>query len=194
MSAPPSAPGPAPLPADFERCFRFTLGREGGFVDDPKDAGGATNHGISLRYAMGKGRVLDLDHDGDVDADDIRLITPAVARTMYRLDFWRPVAGDALPGPVGLVAFDTAVLCGSGRAARWLQTAAGVKDDGIIGPITLAAVARRDQAEMIADLLLLREAELRRAPTFGVHGKGWLRRVMYCAMAAGAWAEEARGT
>jgi lysozyme family protein len=182
----------APLPADFERCFRFTLGREGGFVDDPRDAGGATNHGISLRYAMGKGRVLDLDHDGDVDAADIRLVTPNVARTMYRLDFWRPVGGDGLPGPLGLVAFDSAVLCGAARAPRWLQQALGVPVDGAIGPITLAAARQRDLAETIADLLLLRETHLRQAPTFSAHGKGWLRRVMYLAMAAGVWAAEAR--
>jgi lysozyme family protein len=182
----------APLLADFERCFRFTLGREGGFVDDPRDAGGATNHGISLRYAKSKGRVLDLDHDGDVDVDDIRLITPAVARTMYMADFWRPMRGDALPGPLGLVVFDSAVLCGPGRASRWLQTAAGVPADGSIGPITLAAVARRDRAELIADILLLRNVHLHQVPSFDEHGKGWLRRVMYLAMAAGVWAAEAR--
>lgn len=182
----------ASLPADFERCFRFTLGREGGFVNDPVDAGGATNHGISLRFAVGLGRVLDLDHDGDMDADDIRLITPAVARTIYAAHFWRPVGGDGLPGPLGLVAFDTAVLCGADRAARWMQQALGVTADGAVGPITLAAARQRDLAQTIADLLLLRETHLRQAPTFPTHGRGWLRRVMYCAMAAGAWAAGAR--
>lgn len=187
----PPAP-PTALPADFERCFAFTLGREGGFVDHPNDPGGATNHGISLRYARSLGRVVDLDHDGDVDVDDIRLVTPEIARTLYRNDFWRAVRGDDLPGPLGLVAFDSAVLCAPHRAARWLQAAVGARADGIIGPLTLAAAARTDLGQAIADLLVQRDGYLRSLPTFPTFGRGWLRRVKFVAMAAGAWAAEGR--
>lgn len=183
---------PPALSPNFDRCFEFTLGREGGFVNDPKDRGGATNHGISLRYAVGKGRVLDLDHDGDVDAADIRLITPDIARTLYRADFWVPSGCEGLPGPLGLIVFDSAVLCGPARAPRWLQQALGVAVDGKVGPKTLAAAGSRDLAESMADVLLLRQDFLRQAPTFSAHGKGWLRRVMYLAMEAGVWAAEAR--
>ena len=47
--------------------------REGGYNDIKEDKGGATNFGISLRYASGIG--LDLDNDGDVDKDDIRIVS-----------------------------------------------------------------------------------------------------------------------
>ena len=53
-----------PTPA-FERAFRLLLRAEGGYVNDPNDAGGATNHGISLRAV----RLRDVDRDGHLDFD-----------------------------------------------------------------------------------------------------------------------------
>ncbi|WP_445623251.1 putative peptidoglycan-binding domain-containing protein [Lactiplantibacillus plantarum] len=67
---------------------------------------------------------------------------------------------------------------GTGQAAKFLQRAAGVTDDGAIGPKTLAAVA----AVPAAALLMLFNAEreqfytdLKTWPSFG---KGWSRRVV----------------
>lgn len=39
----------------FERAHRFTARWEGGYVCHPDDPGGATNHGISLRFLRGLG-------------------------------------------------------------------------------------------------------------------------------------------
>ena len=133
---------------------------------------------------------MDLDHDGDVDEADIRLVTPGVARTLYRADFWRAVGGDGLPGPLGLAAFDSAVLCGSPRAARWLQAAVGAAQDGKVGPLTLQAAARTDLRQAIADLLILRTDYLRGLRPFPTFGRGWLRRIHLLDMAARAWAAE----
>lgn len=71
------------------------LRREGVWSDDPADRGGPTRHGISLRYARRIG--LDRDGDGDTDADDIRLVTEAEARRLYREDFYRQPGIDGLP-------------------------------------------------------------------------------------------------
>lgn len=176
--------------ARFERRLRFVLLKEGGFVDHRADPGGATNHGISLRYAVSKGRVLDLDHDGDVDAADIRLITPAVAADLYRKDFWRPVRGDELPAPLDLVLFDAAVNCGVGRAVGWLQTHLGVRSDGDFGPRTLDAL-RQHLAQPGALPPLVREMLARRIshhaalddlPEFRL---GWSRRLAALCTLAG---------
>ncbi|MEL6424855.1 MAG: glycosyl hydrolase 108 family protein, partial [Pseudomonadota bacterium] len=48
------------------------LRREGGFVDDPDDPGGATKHGVTVHTMRRLG--LDLNGDGGVDRADVRLL------------------------------------------------------------------------------------------------------------------------
>jgi lysozyme family protein len=168
----------------FDEAFEFTLGREGGFVNHPSDPGGATNHGVSLRYARRLGRVVDLDLDGDVDIDDIRLVTPAVAKTLYRKDFWWPVGADRLHPAVAVVAFDTAVLCGAPRAARWMQGAVGATQDGAIGPRSLAALAAAAPRAVVMEVLARRMLRHADDPNRRDFGLGWFRRIAALALFA----------
>ncbi len=163
----------------FERSLRFVLLKEGGFNDIAADRGGATNLGISLRFARSLGRALDLDHDGDVDADDIELLTPERAAGIYLVNFWGPARCDALPAPLDLIHFDAAVNCGVGGAALMLQRAVGAEPDGRIGPRTLAALARKPVGAAAREMLarrMLHHAQLSRdqVQTFGL---GWMRRL-----------------
>ena len=171
-------------PDPFSRAMEFVLRYEGGYVDHPSDPGGATNLGISLRYARGKGRLLDLDRDGDVDAADIRLITRDVAADIYRRDFWAAVQADRLPPAVAVVAFDAAINCGPQRAAIWLQAAARVAQDGAIGPKTLAAVAAAPAATLVSEMLALRIMHHASLSTWSTFGLGWMRRVTALAVFA----------
>ena len=53
------------------------IAREGGYVNDPYDPGGATKFGVTIHTMRALG--LDLDDSGDVDAADVRLLTRAAA-------------------------------------------------------------------------------------------------------------------
>lgn len=176
-----AAPPPETI---FAAAMAFVLRKEGGYVDHPRDPGGATNHGISLRYALRLGRLLDLDNDGDVDAADIRLISPKVAADIYRKDFWRAVRADDLPPAIAIVAFDAAVNCGAPAAARWLQQAVGATPDGAIGPRTLAAVAAADPRAAVQEMLALRMVHHANQPTIRNFGLGWFRRLAALALFA----------
>jgi lysozyme family protein len=145
-------------------------------VDHPADPGGATNHGISLRYAISKGTLLDLDRDGDVDAADIRLITPKAAADIYRKDFWWAVRAEALHPAIAVVAFDAAINCGPDRARRWLQQAVGATADGVIGPRTLAAATAADPRAAVREMLARRLQHHASLPTMRNFGLGWMRR------------------
>jgi lysozyme family protein len=146
----------------FEAIIERVLGHEGGYVFDPRDPGGATKFGISKRaYPF----------------VDIENLTRTTAISIYRRDYWPRIHGDELPISVAFQVMDAAVNHGAGNAVRWLQRAAGVGDDGIVGPLTLAAVRRMDSRDLV-DLFVAERLEFyARLEGFNAFGRGWVRRV-----------------
>lgn len=155
---------------NFERALKLVLKHEGGWADHPKDPGGATMKGVTLanfrRYVK-----------ADATKDDLRKITDAQLATIYRRHYWDAVAGAELPGGVDFAVFDFAVNSGPSRAAKYLQSVVGVKQDGKIGPATLAATKAKLRASTINDLCDKRMAFLRGLKIWDTFGKGWTRRV-----------------
>ena len=171
----------------YELGLNFVLDHEGGFVDHPDDPGGATNHGISLRFLKGLPDG-DIDGDGDVDADDIRSLTPSRAGDFYRTRFWNHIGCDRLPPAVAVVVFDAAVNCGASRAVRWIQEAcnmrgAALRVDGIAGSKTYAAARALSHGKGVALALAccIRRQEYYNALAgkrrFRRFHLGWTRRV-----------------
>lgn len=155
---------------NFDRCLSLVLKSEGGFVNDPRDPGGATNKGITLanfrRYVKRGGTVADLKAISDADIAKV-----------YRKHYWNAVSGDELPSGVDYAVFDFAVNSGPTRAAKFLQRVLAVPVDGKIGSVTLDAAKRLQGSFVIIQLCNARMAFLRRLSTFATFGKGWTRRV-----------------
>ena len=157
----------------------WILAYEGGFVNHPKDPGGATNQGITQRtYDAYRRRI------GHA-TQSVRLIDNVERDTIYRVQYWDAIKGDDLPSGVDAAVYDFAVNSGPSRAAKFLQRIVGVKQDGVIGLQTLDAVARMDSTQVIGQLCVDRMAFLRvaRNPKTGAllwpdFGTGWTRRVM----------------
>ncbi len=146
---------------DFEAAFQAVIGHEGGYVNDPRDPGGETKYGISKRA---------------YPREDIRGMTLARAHEIYRRDYWDKLRADQLPPAVRFHAFDAAVNSGVRQATLWLQRAALVADDGIIGPITLAAVAQHPE-RVIRRLNGQRLRFMTDLRNWDVFGRGWARRI-----------------
>jgi lysozyme family protein len=125
------------------------VAREGGFVDDPDDPGGATKHGVTIHTMRRLG--LDLDGDGDVDVDDVRLVTPERARDIFLHHYFEAPGLGGLPEALQPTVFDMYVNAGS-NAVRLLQQLLrdmgfDIAVDGILGPLTRrAAHAAADRA------------------------------------------------
>jgi len=138
--------------ADFRDALRVILIHEGGsqFTDNPNDPGGATKYGISLRFLLGEG--VDIDHDGDIDADDVKGLDEAGAERLYSAFFWAPMHADSFVQPVAAKLFDVAVNVGTKRATILAQRAALVTDDGLLGPQTIRAIIGTPPGIFIANL------------------------------------------
>lgn len=164
--------------ANFQPCLDVILANEGGYVNDPRDPGGETNYGISKRA---------------YPSEDIRNMTVVRAGNVYRRDYWNKISGDDLPDGIDLVAFDPAVNSGPGQGAKWLQQALGVKTDGGIGPLTIAAAAKADPLAVIEAASTARLGWLHGLRTWGAFGQGWAARVASVEAKATAMAAAAKG-
>jgi len=158
------------MEANFFKSLEIVLKHEGGFVDHPEDPGGATNKGITHKtYSDFLGRPLE-------DVDELKNIPDEHVQQIYKDGYWNRVKADQLPGGVDFCTFDWAVNSGPGRAAKALQKAVMVTQDGAIGPMTLAAVEEELPEEIIEKITKEREEFYRSLKTFDTFGKGWLRR------------------
>ena len=164
------------MDANFERALKLVLKHEGGFVNNPRDPGGATNKGITIgtfrRYVNAKATVDDLKRISDAEVSDI-----------YRRQFWNAVQGSVLPSGLDYALFDFAVNSGPDRAIKYVQAAVGVKQDGKLGNETLSAISQHPTARLINSLCDARLAFMRRAKDkqgrllWDTFGKGWNTRV-----------------
>lgn len=155
---------------NFEQCLALVLKHEGGYVNNPKDPGGMTNLGVTKR-------VWEEWVGHPVDEAAMRALGPQDVAPLYKKNYWDKIKGDQLPAGVDYACFDLAVNSGVGRAAKILQKALGVSQDGAIGPATLNAVASSDARNLATEICDLRLEFLQGLPTFDTFGKGWTRRV-----------------
>lgn len=106
---------------NFDTTVKFIFGREGNRVHCVRgDKGGLTSAGgLTLKTMKALG--IDLDDDGDVDSDDVRLVDADVVRDVFREHFWDRINGDKLPSGLDLMYGDIAWNSGIGVAKRFIR-------------------------------------------------------------------------
>lgn len=128
---------------NFEQIIINVLKNEGGYVNDPVDAGGETNFGISKRSYP------------DVD---IKNITLDQAKTIYKRDFWDKQQYNNIDNIIiATKIFDLSVNMGAPKANILIQRALRsvgrkVNEDGILGVATLNAINKTSSTELLAAL------------------------------------------
>lgn len=166
--------------AKIEILAPFILSFEGGFVNDPVDAGGATDKGVTIATWRKVG--YDKDGDGDIDVADLKLITDTEAvNAVMRPHFWNRWKADSIESQ-SLANILVDWVWGSGsHGIKIPQRMLGVQQDGIVGPKTLAALNATDHKAFFAEVKGEREAFFRRIvaakPSQQKFLKGWLRRL-----------------
>lgn len=165
--------------ASFELTIPFIHEKEGGFVDDPDDAGGATNMGVTLKtyaaYCKRKGYPRPT-------VERLKNLSEAKWQDIMRTMYWDVIAGDRIQSQsVALAIYDWAVHSGTSVAIKHVQRILGVQADGIVGPLTLAAInsasplplfgqIKQDRIKFFGTLIIQR-------PKNRKFLNGWLNRV-----------------
>jgi lysozyme family protein len=161
---------------NFARSLKAVLVHEGGYVNNPKDPGGATNKGVTLAtfrtFVKPGGTIADL-----------KAITDDQIATVYRRHYWDKVLGAELPSGVDFAVFDFAVNSGPRRAIEYLQRTLNVTVDGVIGPVTIRASKGELPQSLVDRLCDARLAYMNRIKDkqgrllWKTFGRGWARRV-----------------
>ena len=117
------------------------VAREGGFVNDPDDPGGATNHGVTIGTLRRLG--IDVNRDTRIDVADVRALSRAEAVEIYLHHYYTRPGIAALPEPLQASVFDMYVNAGR-NAVKILQRLLGdmgfaCDADGDVGPQTIRA-------------------------------------------------------
>lgn len=166
----------------FERAFALLSAHEGGYVNHPKDPGGATNRGVTQRvydaYRRRAGRA----------AQSVRHISDAEVVEIYRAQYWDAIRAEDLPRGVAYCVFDAAVNSGAGRAAKWLQAEIGAGRDGVVGNETIGLAGQVDPAALIDRYCDRRLAFMRRLKHWPTFAGGWTRRVAEVRAQSKVWA------
>lgn len=189
--------------ADFKKAFKHTMHIEGGYVDDPDDAGGETYRGIARRFHPNwEGwKIIDgLKKSGNfprclyIDKN-----LNALHEAFYKQMFWDRFQGDSISvQEIAEEMFDTGVNMNVTRAVKFLQRGLNylnrngklfpdMADDGKLGPTTLKNLKlylEKDSPNMLLKIMNVLQAQhylnyMSKSPTQEKYCRGWFRRVEF---------------
>lgn len=180
----------------FLSAVAVVFAHEGGWVHAAADPGGPTNFGVSLRFALaelakdgdGDGYLDgDFDHDGDIDAADIRAMSIDDAAEVYRVHWWDRYGYARLTDDaVATKVFDLAVNMGSRQAHKLLQRAIAkvwcpLACDGVLGVQSIQFANQANAGQLLAGLrdeaTTFYHDLVAARPALGKFLRGWLNRV-----------------
>ena len=163
--------------ADIHMITPFILKWEGGYVHHNNDKGGATNKGVTYKtwesYCNKVGKTASLT--------TLRNMSNKEWLEIFREHSWEPWCADKIVSQrVANICADWSWMSGR-KVIKRVQKLVGVKDDGIVGPKTLAAINGHSEDALFGQIKELRkkfyENIVRKDPTQQIFLKGWLNRL-----------------
>lgn len=165
--------------AKIEKLIPHILKWEGGFVNHVNDKGGATNLGITIATWRSAG--YDKDGDGDIDVDDLKIITEADFLKIFKTLYWDRWKADHIKSQsIANILVDWCYNSGS-WGVKIPQRILNLTTDGVVGPKTLAAI-NAINPELLFERLWIERFEfynriVERDPSQRVFLNGWINRL-----------------
>ena len=159
---------------NFDKCFDRIIGHEGGFQDMHDDRGNWTSGTVGVGVLKGTKFGISAMSYPDMDIEGLDM---SVAKSIYYTDWWKPLCINYLPFAMQYQMFDAAINHGKVSATKMLQRAIGVDDDGVIGPITIAAKSRVEVNDLLMLFISERIKFFAQIKTFDIYGRGWMNRM-----------------
>lgn len=159
---------------NFDKAFDLLIGHEGGYTTLRSDPGNWTGGKVGVGVLKGTKYGIAAN---SYPNEDIKNLTLARAKQIYKRDYWDKVWGDRLPASLAFHVFDMAVNSGISRGVKLLQKTVGSAQDGIMGPATHRAAQAMDVNAAIMLYSANRLKFYTSLSTFGTFGKGWTNRV-----------------
>lgn len=161
--------------AKAEKLIPKILRWEGGFVNDPDDAGGATNKGVTIatfRKFYGESATI----------EQLKRITDEQWLHIFKVGYWDKFKADDI-NDQSIANLCVDWLYNSGIAAiKRVQKIVGVVDDGIVGPKTITAVNAREPEQLFYQIRAARiafvETIVRNKSSQRKFLQGWLNRIL----------------
>lgn len=150
--------------SSFDDAWMTLVGNEGGYTNNPNDPGGETMWGITARVARASGYMGPMP---ELPLDTAK----SIAKKLY----WDPLKLDQFDPRVAFQILDANY--NGGHPVIWMQGAAGVQVDGILGAQTVAAVMAADPLKFTLRWNSLRLTYFTSLKTWPTFGKGWTRRI-----------------
>lgn len=112
---------------------------EGGFVNDPKDRGGATNMGVTLNTWKSVG--YDKNGDKKIDVKDLKLLSKEdVVKKVLKPYYWDKWRADEINNQsIANILVDWVYTSGKYGITK-VQAMLNLKPDGVVGNKTLSAI------------------------------------------------------
>lgn len=159
----------------FDTVWKRLGVSEGGWQANPEDKGNWTGGKVGVGELKGSKFGISA---ATYPHEDIKNLTPERAKEIFRTDWWVRLKMDRLPMALAYQVIDAAYHSGSHWGAVFLQRALGVKDDGIIGKDTIAAIAKvKDLDNVFFNFFAERLEFLTDTVAWKANSRGFVRRV-----------------
>lgn len=161
--------------ASFDKAFEVLIGNEGGYNDLVSDPGNWTGGKIGAGLLKGTKYGIAASSHPNYDIFDISLDE---AKAIYFKDYWAKIMGNILPWAVAINVFDMAVQSGVIPAIKMMQRVLNTTQDGVIGPLTLAAANAANPDDFSSAFYLCRMNFLHGLSIWNVFSKGLTNRLV----------------
>ncbi|MEM9931269.1 MAG: glycosyl hydrolase 108 family protein [Bacteroidota bacterium] len=158
---------------------------EGGYQRHKADRGNYNREGVLVGTNWGiAAPVAEAYFGRTVTRKDMEKLDKSVAMDIFRRNFWNKIRADEYPDQqLANIVYDGAVNHGVYWGVKLLQRSMGIRQDGIVGPVTLATIRIKDPEQLYNAYFTTRQnfyhAIVANRPSQQVFLRGWLRRLEY---------------